>query len=253
VSEDFLAERGRLLDEGERVKSDARALDDAHQFEAAKTLWRRRRELTRRYRDLLPEVPVARCPRTGALVRWPIDNVGLDGWFWDADAPVRRRDPLPSTWRAMAGAMRLSGPVERASFLCTPGPDVPFVVTRIIESPGIQAVIAQVAVGRHTGWAISYFGPDPQGVPLVNLWGTGTYYVYDDEGTWLGWANAVPKVEDYDFDLEPWVSSGKVLWIEPGDDSATLREGVDGCPYLGLDGVRRLQYVQNGKVWHSEP
>jgi hypothetical protein len=248
----FLAERGALLEEGNRLRAEALALDDAGEYEAARQIWRRDREITRRYRQLLPEVPVARCPHTGTPVSWPIDTAGLDGWFWNLEAPMRRQPAaLPPTWRAMTGAVRLAEPVETAPFLCKPGPGVPFLVTRIIQSPGIKAVIAQVPVGRHTGWPISYFGPDPQGVELVNLWGTDTYPNYNDEGTWLGWANVVPKVEDYDFDLEPWLRSGKLLWIEPGDDTATLREGVDGCPYVGLDGVRRLQYLQNGKVWHS--
>jgi hypothetical protein len=253
VSEDFLAKRGRLLAEGNRLRAQARALDDAGDYEAARPIWRQDRDVTRQYRQLLPEVPVARCPHTGELVSWPIDTAGLDGWFWDCDAPIRRMPQrLPKAWLAMTGAIRLAQPVEPFSFICRPGPDVPFVVKRIIEQPGIQAVIAQVPIGRHTGWAISYFGQKPEGVPLVNLWGTETYYVYDDDGTWQGWANVIPKVEDYDFDLEPWLRSGKVLWIEPGDDTATLRDGVDGCPYVGLAGVRLNQFVQNGKVWHSD-
>jgi hypothetical protein len=249
--EHFRAERGRLLEEGDRVRAEAFALEDADEFDAARPLWRRRDQITRRYKDLLPEIPVARCPSTGAVIRWPIDTVDLTGWFWDYDAPLRRVVPVPPTWRAMTGAVRLAEPVETAPFLCSPGPGVPFVVTRIIESPDIQAVISQVSIGRHIGWPITYFGPSPHGVSLVDLWGTRSYPTFDDEGTWTGLAQAIPKVEDYDFDLEPWLRSGQLLWIEPDDESATLRDTVEGCPYLGLDGIRRLQYIQDGKVWYS--
>ena len=38
------------------------------------------------------------------------------------------------------------------------------------------------------------------------------------------------------------------LWITPGDESATLRKGVDGCPYLGLPGPRLLAAVERGQV-----
>jgi hypothetical protein len=251
VNADFAAGRGPLLDEGNRLRAQARVLEDADP-EAALDVWDQVFEVNERYSNLLPEVPVARCPRTGALVRWPVDTAGLDGWFWDSDAPVRRLPgPLPPGWLAMAGAVRLATPVEQFDFICRPGPAAPFVVTRLVEQPGIQAVVAQVLIGRHTGWAMSYFGPKPQGVSLVNLWGTETYPVYDDDGTWLGWADVTPKAEDYDFDLEPLLRAGKLLWIEPGDDSATLREGVDGCPFVGLDGDRRNQFVQRGKIWHS--
>jgi hypothetical protein len=251
ASGQFRAERGRLLEEGDRVRAEAFALEDADEFDAAMPLWRRRDQITKRYKELLPEIPVARCPSTGVVIRWPIDTVDLTGWFWDYDAPMRRVVPLPPTWRAMTGAVRLTEPVEPAPFLCSPGPGVPFVVTRIIESPDIQAVISQVPIGRHIGWPITYFGPTLRGVRLVDLWGTRSYPVFDDEGTWIGWANAIPDVGDYDLDLEPWLRSGKLLWIEPGDESATLRDGVEGCPYLALEGVRKLQYLQDGKLWYS--
>lgn len=42
--------------------------------------------------------------------------------------------------------------------------------------------------------------------------------------------------------------SGKLLWIAPGDESITLRQGVEGCPYLGLEGPRELAFIKNGKV-----
>ena len=136
------------------------------------------REISRRYEQLLPEVTVARCPHSGALVRWPIDTAGLDGWFWELKAPMRRKPPLqPPLWLAMNGAMRLAKPVEYTRYLVVPGPDVPFVVPRILKSPGVRAVLAQVPVGAHTGWTISYFGPKPENVRLVNLWGTETYPV----------------------------------------------------------------------------
>jgi hypothetical protein len=59
-----------------------------------------------------------------------------------------------------------------------------------------------------------------------------------------------PRVSRYDFELAEWLRSGKLLWIDPGDESATLREGPDGCPFLDLAGQRRITVIANGVVQH---
>jgi hypothetical protein len=249
MTDGFIAERGPLMAELRRLLAEAAALDDAGQWREAIPLLDRVTEIDHLYRDLLPEVTVARCPDSGTPVRWPIDTAGLDGRFWDYETPVRRlpRD-LPVRWLTMTGAVRLSTPVEFTPYLAVPGPGAPFVVPRILRSPGVRAVIAQVPVGTHTGWAISYFGPRPKGIRLVNLWGTNTYPVYDENGKWLGWGRDFNVVSEYDFALADWLRSGQLLWIAPGDESGTLREGVDGCPYLDLPGNRRIAIVEEGEI-----
>jgi hypothetical protein len=238
TTNDPTAERTRLLAESYRLL--AQKSPDI----------RRTREVNRRYRALLPEVTVARCPEGGEVVRWPIDVYGLDGRFWDYLNPIRRPpSTAPRTWLAMTGAMRLTDPVGHPPFAVVPGPDVPFVVPRILDSPGVRAVISEVPVGTHTGWAITYFGPKPEGVTLVNLWGSNTYPVYRD-GVNRGWAWDRPRVSQYDFDLTEWLRTGKLLWIEPGDRSATLHEGPDGCPYTALPGARKITVIANGVVEH---
>jgi hypothetical protein len=252
MTDDFLVERGPLMAEGNRLRDEAFALRQADRWRAERARWRQVKEIAGRYELLLPEVPVARCPDTGALVRWPIDTAGLDGWFWRYEGPVRRPPTSrPPRWLAMTGAMRLAEPVEYTPDVVIPGPGVPFVVPRILNGPDVRAVIAQVPVGAHTGWPISYFGPRPRDTVLVNLWGTDTHMAYDD-GTWRGWSHAFERASDYDFELGGWLDSGKLLWIAPGDDSATLREGRDGCPYLDLPGERRIANVWRGEVRYSD-
>jgi hypothetical protein len=234
--DDLVAERARLTSESFRLL--AQKSPDPNRV----------REVNRWYRALLPEVTVARCPDNDGLVRWPIDVYGLDGRFWNYVGSIRRPPlPLPLGWLAMTGAMRLANPVEHPPFAVVPGPDVPFVVPRILNSRGVRAVIAEVSVGAHTGWTISYFGPKPNGVTLVNLWGTNTYPVYRD-GVNRGWDWDRPRVSQYDFELTDWLRSGKLLWLEPGDESATLREGPDGCPFVDLPGRRRITVISNGLV-----
>jgi hypothetical protein len=250
MTDDFNAERARLMAEGDRLREQAQESYEADRIDEAFPLWERVSEISQRYEDLQPEVTVARCPHSGVLVRWPIDTVGLDAWFWEYLNPARRPpDSLPPTWLAMTGAMRLADPVEHPPFAVVPGPEVPFVVPRILNNPGVRAVISEVPVGAHTGWAVSYFGLLPERIELVNLWGSNTYPVYEG-GVANGWHWDVPAVSQYDFELTDWLRSGALLWIAPGDDSATLREGPDGCPYVDLPGRRTITVIANGVVDH---
>jgi hypothetical protein len=247
VTDERDTERARLLDEGNRLIATLRAKDTDPAV--AREARDRRDALLDRYLELLSEVTVARSPDSATLVRWRIDTVGLDGWYWRYEtAAVDDPDPMPAGWLAMNGAMRLVEPVEINPELVVPGPGMPYVVPRLLRAPGVRAVIAQVAVGRHTGWPITYFGPRPLDTPLVNTWGRAEHYVYDADGTWLGWSDNLERVSDYDFELADWLRSGKLLWIAPGDDSGTLREGVDGCPYLDLPGPRKIARIEDGKV-----
>ncbi|WAL67895.1 hypothetical protein ORV05_09025 [Amycolatopsis cynarae] len=243
----FATERRALLAEGNRLK--------AHYAEVGftaggKAAIYRVFDLHDRYEELLPESVVARCPFTGSAVPWPIDSVDLDGWYWDYDNPARRlRGRVLPTWLAMGGAVRLAEPVASAPFFCMPGPDAPYVVPRLLAHPQVRAVVAQLPIGPHTGWAVTYFGTRRHlGVDLENLWGTRRYEVYYDNGCWKGWAGRQQHTGDYDFDLGPWLDSGKLLWIAPDDSGATLREGLPGCPYVDLGGTRKLQMIHDGKI-----
>lgn len=237
---DIAAERAFLLAEGYRMTS---AMGNGPRPD-------RYVELRRRYRELLPAVPVARCPHSGGLLRWFMDPWGLDGWAWEYSVVGKQPPDRPPLWLCTNGAMRLTPPLEDTVQMVRPGPGVPYVVPRILRCSGVRAVISQVPVGAHTGWVISYFGPKPDGVTLVNNWGKHEYYVYDDTGKWLGWNSDEKdqRIGQYDFELTPWLRSGKLLWVVPGDESMTLREGADDCPYVDLPGDRRCVDVWRGKV-----
>ncbi|MFE9607962.1 hypothetical protein [Streptomyces sp. NPDC006012] len=212
-----------------------------------------RRRLRSEYRDWLPEVTVSRCPGTGELVRWPLDTVDLDGLFWDFDVPVRRLpQAVPDQWLAMAGAVGLDrSAVADAPFRCRPGPAVPYVVPRLLNGPGVQVVIAQLPVGPHTAWVMTYFGPAPAETHRENLWGQDHYPVWRD-GAWEGWAFVPFESRDNDYDLAPWLNEGKLLWVAPGDETWTLRSDHQ-CPFLRTEGERENPVIQRGRVHYLNP
>ncbi len=204
------------------------------------------------YAQRLPSWPLARCPFSGQVLQQSIDIYGLDGLWWNYDAPVRPWEDLPATYLALDGAVSLGQPIAPAPFLCKPGAGVPGVLPRLLNTAGMKAVISTVPVGPHQGYPIAYFGVDvPAGLERVNTWGTGQYR-FVDQHNMLRWGESMISLSDYDFDLGPWIERGQLLWIPPGDPSATLRSGTEGCPYLGLDGCRALQRIERGRVWAGE-
>jgi len=239
---DVAAERAQLVATGNRLLAEGREHFEADRADAAWEAWQQVDKINARYRVLLPEVTVARCPHTGEPVRWPIDIWGLDGWYWSYAKKISRPPRhVPRTWLTMTGAMRLVEPVEHNPDVVVPGPGVPFVLPRLLEHPGIRAVIAEVRVGRHTGWAITYFGPRPTDMPLVDLWGGDNYPVFP-----RGWSAYRLRASEFDFDLAPWLRTGALQWL----DGDTLR--TDACPFVDLPGERRIAMVWDGKVTYRD-
>jgi hypothetical protein len=205
------------------------------------------------YLEGTPVVEISRNPYTGAVFSFPIDTMGLDGLWWDYDGPARRVSRLPSGVHAFTGAVSLREPVENVPFLCRPGPGRPFVIPRILERDGVTAVVSRAPIGRHDAWAIVYFREDCEApVPRFNTWGMN-HAAFTSRSGGYGWYECETRPEDFDYDLSPWLNSGKLLWIEDGDEGLFPRKGVEGCPFIALKGEKLLQLTEGGKVWTEEP
>lgn len=214
-------------------------------------------ELLGRYLEGLPVRDLSRCPFTGEKLSLAIDDLGLDGLWWNFDAPKRPENYHPATYFALDGALKLTGEPEKAPFLCSPGPDVPFVLPRLLGYIQVKAVISAVQIGSHTAYPIVYYA-DPMlyGEKRVNDWGTRRYWetgsIIPELWTPGQYVSLTPDISEYDFDLEPWIKAGKLLWIAPKDAGLTLHGHVSHCPYLNLSGSRRLKFIRDGKVWEDE-
>ena len=209
--------------------------------------------LREQYLDSLPVVALSRSPMTGDMLEYAIDTAGLDGLWWDAVQPVRPLQQGTTDLVGLAGAMRLGSPLEVTPFEVRPGPEVPYVVPRLLALPGVHAVVSQVSVGVHTGYVMTYFAEHPEEVPRrVNTWGTDSYEVIRPDGT-LAWSQDDDSAFlDRDYDLEPWIRAGKLLWIAPGDTSLLLRAETVACPYLALPGSRRDRTIADGVCTEDE-
>jgi hypothetical protein len=242
----------RSLDEIVFLRSCATGADERrlghHQSayaERISTLWSR-------YRELTPVLDLMRCPHSGEVLHYSIDTIDLDGLWWNYLTPARRRVPVPPTYFALNGAVRLTAPPTPAPFLCKPGPEVPYVVPRILEHPALRAVLATLTVGPHKAYAIGYFAdPMPYRLPRANDWGTNDYWFRDAAGDEL-WNTLEENEAEFDFDLAPWITRKKLAWIAPGDGSLQLRTDTADCPYLHMTGRRTVSRVQDGLVWTTD-
>ena len=117
--------------------------------------------------------------------------------------------------------------------------------------PGMVAVISSIRVGRHVGLPVCYYAdPQPMDLERVDDWGIRSFTFQRPDGS-MASGHAVQADEDKDFDLRPWLESGRLRWIAPGDEALELRTGADGCPYVDLPGERRRRYLQEGKTWFA--
>lgn len=213
----------------------------------------RRAELRETYLSLLHRVPVARCPYTDVVVERTIDDVDLDGLWWEARAPSRPPvEPAPATFIGVTGAVRLGEPVAWAPFLAKPGPEVPYVRPELLQIEGVVAVVSRVRIGPHTGYPVSYFlDPGRGAVPdelRVNEWGSERFRAQSPDGAWR-WGSELDDENRFDYELGPWLERGALQWIEPDAGDFGLRTGVEGCPYLDLDGHRAVTRIEEGDVW----
>lgn len=208
------------------------------------------------YLESLPKQAISRCPFTGNVFEISIDTEGLDGLWWNNSSPQRKEEKFIETFYAIDGALKLAEDIEEFPFLCTPGPDIPYVIPRLLEYDQIKAVISQIKIGKHTAYPIIYFA-DPMLYyeKRVNDWGSNYYWedgnVIEEILTPGNFVSLELEI-DRDYDLEKWIKKGKLLWISPTDFKLQLHSYVDGCPYINMQGSGNDKFIQNGEVWEDD-
>jgi hypothetical protein len=247
----WVEDRRRLLPELRETELELRGegpSGEIHSIAEDRKLARKLRRLLMEYAEGLPVVPASRCPHCEAVLEIRMDPAGIDGPWWWSRCPVDWGVPdACEHFQVFLGALDFHGraPLEADVWTVLPGPGAPFVIERLLGIEGMQAVISALQLGSgDTAYVIAYFSAEP--VPPAELhaeWRRESFYVLDDvEGDIEVVTNDV-----WQFDLDPWLERGKLLWIEPGDGDFELHEGT-ACPYRNLEGTRRKQVVVAGRV-----
>lgn len=201
------------------------------------------------YFDRLPRAIMSVCPFTGEHLKRAFDPYGLDGPWWHKDRFVSIEEPpAPGTFKVLLGALSLRGRIpEEVTKNVIPGPEVPYLVPRLLELPGMVAVISQLELDTgDLAYPIAYFSEED--IPTASLhqpWLRQEHWFKNDKG------QAVWSIHNdiWDFDLEPYITAGKLKWIQPGDPEYSLHDKNSGisCPYVDLPGERLPQTLEDGE------
>lgn len=219
--------------------------------EGSEAVWNQRAELARAYREGLPRLTLSRCPYTQFEFTRTFDPYGLDGLWWDAQAPARPRAEGLYTCRAFTGALTVAHPIESFPFLAKPGPAIPYVIPALLRDPRVTAVVSSFACGRHRAYCVAYFSPEEcASLPWPNDWGSDARWA-EGGATPGGWYDASHAEEHWDFEIRPHIERGKLFWIAPDDPNMATHQGLSGCPYLNLQGELRMQRLSQGELWFA--
>lgn len=234
-----------LVDEQRRAASSPFPMsrDRARHFSAAKEA------ALRTYYETLPRLPLSRCPHCLVVLHRTIDPWGVDGFWWHdklaLDLPV---EPDCPHFRVLTGALDLRNQrVQGGRDEAFPGPGVPYVVPRVLSLDTMKAVIASFMLATgHRAFPIAYFSlQEPPVAGLTQSWGRRSYSFRDHQGQ----PGFMYDTSPWDFDLRPWIRSGKVAWISDNDRTLALRQDDPAaCPYVDLPGERRPQVIQGNVV-----
>jgi hypothetical protein len=227
-------------------------------------------DLIRTYKAKVPIIPLSRCPYCQAINYHSLDYFDLDGLWWKRPfwgmgwrlagelccRPRQRHRLCPHFW-TLSGALHFGQRLPSHPLVIYSGPEVPFVMTRLLEQHSMRAVISSLAVGDHTAYPIVYYSPTKPVVPEEFFKEWANYYAvlvqengriaFVEDASYQPWGSTYQSWP-YDFELAPWIQRGHLFWIAPGDESLTLRQEPDGCPYLHLLGRRERLFIRDGQI-----
>ncbi len=247
---DILARINKLMREHDRLMKRVNEEGSEELFDQASQLFDQARELERDYFDRLPRIPLSCCPYDHKPLVRTFDPYGLDGPWWEPDATPEESPPC-THFCVLRGALNYNGnrPVAGRREV-HPGPEVPYVIPRLLEMPGMVAVIGRVEMANgYIAYPIAYFAEKrPPVQELVPDW-PRTILTYETQLGERGWKT---DEDPWDFDLKPWLQSGKLKWCPPDSGNTTISdEPPEKCPYLDLPGRRVRIVVQGNQSWEA--
>ena len=254
------SKRGAVYSKAERIDmlvrfyeawNRAERADEAQDEPSAQQARGEATSIARIYESATPVVSLSRSPFSGKVFESSLDNFDIDGLWWAYEFDYRPHIPPVATFFGWTGAMKLEGPIPNVPLKSMVGPEVPFVLPRLLDHPAIKAVVSSVLVGEHVGFPVVYYAdPVPPKLERVDDWGHALYSTTKPDGSPTA-GHSVEYDYDKDFELGPWLASGKLQWIAPGDIDLTVCSGEKGCPFVALEGQRHRQYIQGGERWFA--
>ena len=203
--------------------------------------------LIEEYWSILPAAELSRCPFCDEKLMRLFDAVDLNGFWWMDRTQRPHQEPKSCPhFCLLTGALHFNGrPVEGGLFECLPGPDVPYVIPRILELPMMKAVLGSIRMDcGYTAYPVAYFAEKPSAQEKLTQSWARKVFQFKDEGGRSGWDI---RDEAFDYGLAPWIKSGKLLWYADGKLNGSAKDPQQ-CPFWDIPGKKRPQVVVNDEV-----
>jgi hypothetical protein len=232
------------------VDDSSSVFQNTSELQSARASYDQLTTLEETYFRELPRVVMAPCPICSKPLYRSFDPFGLDGLWWRSDAQPDE-PPACLHFCRLLGAVDLRDSRPQPDFDVHPGPGAPFVIPRLLEQPGMLAVVSQIDMADGArAYPIAYFAPRRPPIQTLTASWARTNFVYSTQlGAHL-WRLATeaplgqPGEEVWDFALEPWMKQNQLRWCDPGSDRTTLSAASpDACPFVNLSGVRSPQTI----------
>lgn len=234
-------ERHQIVDEMIHLKKDMYDPSKSYSPVELRTMQQRVKTLEKEYADRLPRYSISRCPYCEQTFEIGADFDGLDGPFW----PEFGIEIIGNACRHVVtylGALNYHGEVPSAEETgpfneIHPGPEIPFVVPRLLELPGVKCVLSSFSIieGRFTVYFMTYFADPP--LPLREghqSWLRQHFYYTEESGSRF----RMIRNDPWDFNLQRWLrgDTPRLGWIPPGDHTLTVYWSEIDFPYGDIQG-----------------
>ena len=169
-------------------------------------------ENEKKYFERLPRLVLSCCPFDEKPLIRTFDPFGFDGWWWRSDAAPSEL-PAGPYFCALLGAVHIGErQPAQGTFDVYPGPEVPFVIPRLLKRDGMIAVISSIPMHNGcTAYPIAYFSDTNVQPQILPAGWARTNHVYTSQTEQSGW-NASEEV--WDFNLHPWIKQGKNSMVQ---------------------------------------
>ncbi len=220
---------------------------DSGDFANGQSLRRQMRAMTEEYYERLPLQAVSCCPYDQVPLFYRMDPWGLDGEWWNPDS--KRDHPLPCRhFCTLRGAVNFNGKTPRGGdFDAFTGPEIPYVIPRLLGFDTMQAVIAKLPLPFGDAYTVGYFAERRPPVQQLAANWPAKHHSYV---TAMGKAEFSFDNDPWDFDLDKWIAAGKLLWCPPESVTAAPVKGTpQDYPYRELRGKRERMVVSSAGVF----
>ena len=256
----FLSQRKNIIDEHRRIILDMRTIETeiSNRLKNNDVSWRELEKernalyvqiepLIEQYWSILPAAELSCCPFCDEKLFRLFDAIDLNGFWWMDRTQRPHKEPQSCPhFCLLTGAVNFNNhPVSGGLFESLPGPDVPYVIPRILELPAMKAVISCVEMQcGYRAFAIAYFAQNPPAPKELTQSWAQKIFSFKDEGGNKGWDI---REDAFDYALASWTKLGKLLAYAQGrlicsdDDMA-------GVEFLNIRGSCRPQAVISNQL-----